>query len=524
MKTLLALPPDRLEALAAEPDEQADEANPANKPSSPKSDKEPATRPNQHSSVSKDRNTTPEAAMSRDMSVDVAEPDDADLQAMREEFLKDLAIFKEVNEMDFPLRPRIGSRVVDLYDLGMVVHSQEESGTEVDWSEVARSLNYRAREASIIAAELQQFYEENLAPFFEATADFSADVQEDDAIESEQYFSPIVPAPRIQLESPQPFIPSSPPMGISGTKRTSDGEEQHSPERSTKRRRRSRSEEIPSTPDGKLRPTWPGIISQHATPAMLESQPSSIDVTPSQQLQLEFLNTEPVPLDLDPGRRDRSTSSSQEIPAEEGQQRGLSDPDAIGVSDADAHDDSVVPATPTQRKVTAVKRSLPASFQGSAGRRLLSPLGQPEGRQQRQIPPISPRIPDREKENEQAISVCIEYYESLGYPYDIVVEALRRTTMTPGGVASHVMQSLKDKQGVPSHHEGVWTDRDDDSLRLVDSVVRGSEPSNPREVEHRKKAKREWDRLEKKHGLERIELRRKFIEAEDLKAPRNFRW
>lgn len=102
-------------------------------------------------------------------------------------------------------------------------------------------------------------------------------------------------------------------------------------------------------------------------------------------------------------------------------------------------------------------------------------------------------------------------YESLGYPNHIVVEALKRTSMTPGKFAILVMKSLKDGRGVPDHHQGVWTDRDDQGLRMVDRV---NAMEGFAEAGESRKAKRTLERLTRKHGLERIELRRRFLKAE----------
>jgi hypothetical protein len=93
------------------------------------------------------------------------------------------------------------------------------------------------------------------------------------------------------------------------------------------------------------------------------------------------------------------------------------------------------------------------------------------------------------------------------------------------------MQELRDGHGIPTNWEGVWTQRDDDSLRLVDSVDMVA--SKPEDVQM-KKARREWKRLVNKHGiqtqqdndeengnevsLERIDLRREFLKAEAAAA------
>lgn len=98
---------------------------------------------------------------------------------------------------------------------------------------------------------------------------------------------------------------------------------------------------------------------------------------------------------------------------------------------------------------------------------------------------------------------------ALGYPQPIVIEALKHTTMTPGSLAALVMESLRDGRGVPTHHEGIWTDRGDRGLWQADAAARGPE-ADPEEVRRAK----EYRRLMHKHGRERIELRRRFLAAE----------
>ncbi|KAJ2966880.1 hypothetical protein NQ176_g9938 [Zarea fungicola] len=92
--------------------------------------------------------------------------------------------------------------------------------------------------------------------------------------------------------------------------------------------------------------------------------------------------------------------------------------------------------------------------------------------------------------------------------------------MTPG-LATVVMQSIQDGNGVPAHYEGIWTDRDDEGLRLVNEV--GDAGMNTllgskEEMKRVRKARRTRDRLRDKHGQERMTLRMQFLEANDIYA------
>lgn len=91
---------------------------------------------------------------------------------------------------------------------------------------------------------------------------------------------------------------------------------------------------------------------------------------------------------------------------------------------------------------------------------------------------------------------------------------MKCTTLTPGGLASYVMQNLRDGNGVPTHTLGIWTTRDDNSLRLVDSAEAAGDRAKAQAAQLLQKAKKESDRLIRKHGLDGVELRRKFLEAE----------
>jgi hypothetical protein len=109
----------------------------------------------------------------------------------------------------------------------------------------------------------------------------------------------------------------------------------------------------------------------------------------------------------------------------------------------------------------------------------------------------------------------------MGYPHDIVVAALKATTLTPGGTAAHVMESLRSGQGLPQNYEGVWTDRDDRSLRLV--VSAGDLDRNVMDAQESrmlKKARRERARLLHKHREERMNVRKAFLEAQDQEEGR----
>ncbi|KAK4061159.1 transcriptional regulator family: ARID/BRIGHT [Trichoderma aggressivum f. europaeum] len=108
-----------------------------------------------------------------------------------------------------------------------------------------------------------------------------------------------------------------------------------------------------------------------------------------------------------------------------------------------------------------------------------------------------------------------QHYRDQGFSEDIIIEAMRRTTMTPGEAMEAVLASLRDGQGIPPNHEGIWTDRDDAQLKYVVRVgdLRRA-PDDDGDARRRKEKAREMlDRLLFKHDEPRVKLRRKFHRA-----------
>ncbi|KAI1260140.1 hypothetical protein F5Y18DRAFT_406394 [Xylariaceae sp. FL1019] len=97
-----------------------------------------------------------------------------------------------------------------------------------------------------------------------------------------------------------------------------------------------------------------------------------------------------------------------------------------------------------------------------------------------------------------------ERFIMLGYPEDIVVRSLQATSWNAGD-AGYVMEVLKRGEPLPRNTTGVWTQRDDDALKLVYSTAA---PSSDKE--ERKRAK-QLQRLQSKHGDEQIARRRWYL-------------
>lgn len=339
----------------------------------------------------------------------------------------------------------------ELWDLATAINSQKVPAEEIDWDKVAEELGYNWVVNRDISRTIQLCYEENLMEFLESLDEFTPS-DEAEETQGTANSSSKVAAPST---SPQPYVPSSPPSRFLPGKRALDSESEFP--LGGKRRKLGKDTEIPSTPESVLKAT--GRLINRRTPT-LQARQSTMDVTPSQQLQDEWTNTTPIPLRLE---------------------------DANAKNPPSHHDEEqFISKKP-------IRRSLPAAFK-------------------RDSPPKKARQPEPAN-NDDDISHWIGFYESLGYSHDIVIKALVATSMRTGGAAAQTMESLKQKQGLPTHMEGVWTQRDDNSLRLILSVDTSNAPLDASGKRRVTNAKREALRLQNKHGNESMELRTQFLDA-----------
>ncbi|KAI1503482.1 TRF2-interacting telomeric protein/Rap1 C terminal domain-containing protein [Biscogniauxia marginata] len=151
----------------------------------------------------------------------------------------------------------------------------------------------------------------------------------------------------------------------------------------------------------------------------------------------------------------------------------------------------------------------------------MPPTSQPT--QQRQQKPATPPVPSRKRKSpprsaeahardrtatpvKETPDDIIDRFLALGYTRAIVVRALRATTWHIGN-AGQVMEILRRGEELPQRTSGVWTQRDDDALMLVDSEA------PPRDAREEKKRAKELRRLEAKHGVQGMETRRRYLNA-----------
>ncbi len=113
-------------------------------------------------------------------------------------------------------------------------------------------------------------------------------------------------------------------------------------------------------------------------------------------------------------------------------------------------------------------------------------------------------------EDVRELDAAIERYMAIGYAENVVIQGLKAATGDPG-LAGIVMESVTPGKGVPTHHEGIWTKRDDEWLALIASVDFESEPNSEAERKTRERAEKVRKKLEHKHGVERMEARSDFL-------------
>ena len=95
-----------------------------------------------------------------------------------------------------------------------------------------------------------------------------------------------------------------------------------------------------------------------------------------------------------------------------------------------------------------------------------------------------------DSQKEQQMLAFIDQHVALGYPQEIVVQALESTNMTTGDAAL-VMEELMKGNAIPDNIQGVWTSTDDAALDDEESE--------------------EYERLMMKHGTKNVNDRKKYF-------------
>ncbi|KAF4461678.1 hypothetical protein FALBO_11510 [Fusarium albosuccineum] len=465
------------------------------------------------------------------------EPEDLEDAQARQTFYEDLEQYIVVSGAEIKSRLNINGKIVEMFDLAMAASGcrVRQDSQMVDWFQVAENLGFE-NPSDDIATHLQVCYDDNLKEFVSVMEDFAL---KDEGQAMEADFEPgfsenqgsrddqEAADDQIRSQLPQSYVRSSPPVGIAGIKRSAGQRPLSSSGPGAKRRRFRRDEEIPSTPDVQLgakattvehvspsarkSSQWREYVdeseaSQYLPPLPpVESQdlgtgqspgPNFEDQSPGATQQHHQMLDTPIPFALNKSReqgsrpalfnRHTSQSRSSNI-SRESSLREVAAPEAV--------------STTRPKQINNTRRSLPTSFKSA------------ESGRSRQTTATTPRRRHRssfEKTNYNEIWDWKKRYMDMGYPEHIVVEALRRTTLSPGNLALKVMEDLKNGRGVSDCHQGIWTDNDDKMLKIVSAVNLDGVPSGS--AKDRRRAQQLQDRLIRKHGAARVEIRKKYLD------------
>ncbi|KAI0113433.1 TRF2-interacting telomeric protein/Rap1 C terminal domain-containing protein [Daldinia grandis] len=450
--------------------------------------------------------------------------------SMKEQFLCDYQAYVEAEGLQLVPWFTIKGRTFELWDLWQAVASQKMDPSERDWQQIAEKLGFDWVRHETVHDEIRECYEKYLAAFEEIWESFDADTDDDSEDEEGEDYSnakePLLPLP--------PIMPS--------LKRSFDAYRSPSdhtyPQSSPKRRRINRDMEIPSTPDdanrtSNLRPRVDNGIafstrhstqraadkrtkeneSRDAVPELpvFETQvnfeiESQYNITPSQQLHQESDAISPDLADASPTPKVGTRITNPGTPTPKRLIRNPfqedSDDEMMGPTTTGHSNDNSIKVTSTG---IPKRRSLPKSYAQKspptrgASTSVVAPKEDTQHSRPDRFQPPHRLSPPKETPED-----VIDRFCSLGYPRGIVLQSLRATTWRLGD-AGQVMEILKRGEELPQRTHGVWTQRDDDALELVAT----NEP--PRDEKEKRKRAKARERLEKKHGPELMELRRKYL-------------
>ncbi|TEA11942.1 hypothetical protein C8034_v007141 [Colletotrichum sidae] len=400
----------------------------------------------------------------------------------REYFFGRLKDFRTVMRQDPDVEPQISGRSVDLWGLHEAVRDGYARGRpETDWEDVADTLEF-PRDAS---AQLIDCYNEHIAPFLPTLEGFMVegsegsddeDAEGEDDEENDIHISLPTGLPRAsskrQISCVDTRGPTAPSTPVSRRKRLRLGPDA----------------EIPSTPDDKL-----GLAS-----------PSGFGGSPS--LSVKRPEDTPVPA----GEARRHEPETQDFAFDE-HFRDLGE-------SQDNDESDISPSQQLMGDMESVAR-IPLSFDKETDNNLARPQtsnprsSRPNTPNRDEMPVLqadeaAARAPEpgpQAKDEVSDLDRFIKNVQNIDHSYDDILTALMSTSLTPP-LAMFVLNHLKEYKSLPKNWEGVWTLRDDERLRRVDSM----DKNNQDEAE-RAKLKRYWDYLVLKHTLPTIEQRRRFF-------------
>ncbi|KAI0518065.1 TRF2-interacting telomeric protein/Rap1 C terminal domain-containing protein [Xylaria bambusicola] len=451
--------------------------------------------------------------------------------------------------------PTIRGKAISLWGLWQSVRSKKVEITELDWQQIAEDLGFDWVSMETVPEELQQCYEEHLAPFADAVMNFNDSSEDEEVIEGDA---------DVETDA---LLPSSPPVLPSLKRSFPPSSSAFVLQTSPKRRRIDRTHEIPSTPEHEERmrnlrssigpsntPTKSRLGHSIVTEPAMERQAQSSardageitdrlghtqgqkrqvepetqdfrfgpdtqahshgegpddagsdsdrDTTPSQQLRLESDSASPKIKQNNPILTSPGQGIVQFTPAPNHKIRvpfQLDDSDEDVVQRSNKESGNTCTSLPTEQ-AQPKRRTLPSSFLSKSPGSLATLHN--DQTSSAPVPETEPRR--RPSPPQETPDDIIDRFVSLGYGKDIVLRSLKATSWIIGN-AGQVMEMLKQGEPLPPRTTGVWTQRDDDSLALVYSKA---PPSTAKEE---KKQQKEMKRLQAKHGAEQIALRKQYL-------------
>lgn len=510
----------------------------------------------------------PQTHVPEDASVDVSSSPSGG-RSMKDQFLTDYQIYANAIGIAFAPFLTIKGRTFELWDLWQAIASQKMVPEERDWQQIAEKLGFDWVQHETIHDELRECYETHLAEFENdrclSDLEYESESESEGEGEGEDEDEEAGQETEAPLPSSPPMLPSL--KRSYDTAYLSAGLTY--PQSSPKRRRIDRNGEVPSTPDHvngtshlrrqgsidatpnksadqsvvddaeddefqdavqelpalprgrkkavepetqdfRFDPETQDIIFETEEDAVVESQSN---ITPSQQLHQES-DAISVGIRTDSPTPKASASASvqntnpitptprrsRRIPFRQESDDKTPEPIVTsGKKDALASPVITSPAVTAKTK----RRSLPKSWVQDPVPINSTPAS--ASRQQVQVPLTGSAQPTRRSiPAQETPEDVIDRFCSLGYPRNIVLQALRATTWRLGD-AGQVMEMLKQGQELPQRTHGVWTQRDDDALKLAIS------DELPRDEKEGRKRARARKRLEEKHGTALMELRRKYL-------------
>ncbi|KAF9876036.1 transcription factor [Colletotrichum karsti] len=422
---------------------------------------------------------------------DDADDDDGESQEVtRADFYDRLNYYKTVVEPDLNTEPSISDRPVDLWLLRRTVQNGfDRGGIETDWDEVAVELGLSPKESGA----LQECFNTYVGFF----STLSPDDDNDDSGSSDEAGSEVQGQPgdeRLLEADEEVDVRSDDEVHISlPSDRPSTSRKRPAVETSfstpNKRKKRSRHDEIPSTPEERL-----GIASF-----------GGLGVSPSLSTK-KTLKTHVAAERSKPQARKVSGSSRQEP---ETQDFGFDNEVAGNAGQAASQENDEFDISPSQQLFNDVAASDPIPFSPQT-RVAPTHTPPPVDGDDNVYDPYQEEVDNNEQAESQGkekiaeINEFIQTYRDFGYPRENIIKALMSTSICMP-LASAVLKHMRTRKedSPPKDWEGVWTDSDDKRLQRVDR--------KPVDAADKAKQKRYWDFLVRKHTSRRIEERRDFL-------------